>query len=232
MKKLVKRLFFRLPSSSILMFHHIGVDEKKKISSCVLSYDLFYEICNKYYMICSTVESTLHTNNRISFTFDDAFEDFYYNAFPVLKKFNIPFVLFVIEDFIGCEGYLSVEQLKEISESPLCEIGSHGKTHQLLSQLPDDELVLEIKQTKCRLADLLGVKIEKFAYSHGNADKRCLNMVRVYKNAFFADSLPLNFLTRLNRFKYPRLNITDATLEKFVNLLNRYLDNAATKCFG
>lgn len=223
LKRLLKDVFYSIPSSSILMFHHIGVPESDRISSCNLSKEVFESICKNFSDISRSVDDVLIHNGYVAFTFDDGFEDFYYNAFPILQQYRIPFVLFVVEDFIGEKGYLSKSQLKTILDSPLCEIGSHGKTHKILSKLTTEELVDEIVQSRINIESLLGCKITKMAYSHGNADTRCLKMVRVYDTAYFANSMPLNFITRLSKFKYPRLNMTDKTYAEYVRFVQKYL---------
>lgn len=222
-KRLLKSAFFRIPSSSILMFHHIGVPESERISSCNLSADVFESICKNFSQKAKSVNDVLHQNKYIAFTFDDGFEDFYNNAFPILQKYQIPFVLFVVEDFIGKKGYLSKSQLNTIIDSPLCEIGSHGKTHKILSKLSTEELVDEIIQSRVNIESMLHCKINKMAYSHGNADSRCLNMVRVYDTAYYANSMPINFITRLSKYKYPRLNITDVTYAEHIQYIKKYL---------
>lgn len=223
-KRLLKSFFLRIPSSSILMFHHVGVTESERISSCNLSKDVFESICKNFSNISRSVDDVLIHNGYVAFTFDDGFEDFYYNAFPILQQYRIPFVLFVVEDFIGEKGYLSKSQLKTILDSSLCEIGSHGKTHKILSKLTAEELVDEIVQSRINIESLLGCKINKMAYSHGNADARCLNMVQVYDTAYCAHSMPLNFITRLSKYKYPRLNMTDKTYAEHVRFVKKYIE--------
>ena len=53
--------------------------------------------------------------NYLLLTIDDAFESFYLNAWPILKKEKIPFILFVSTREVGKYGYMTWEQIKEIS---------------------------------------------------------------------------------------------------------------------
>ena len=53
-------------------------------------------------------------NKKILLTIDDAFLSFYENAWPILKKNEIPFILFVSTEPIGKRGYMTWEQIKEI----------------------------------------------------------------------------------------------------------------------
>ena len=57
-------------------------------------------------------------NKKILLTIDDAFLSFYENAWPILKKNKIPFILFVSTEPIGKKGYMSWEQTLLILVSP------------------------------------------------------------------------------------------------------------------
>lgn len=50
----------------------------------------------------------------ILITFDDGFEDNYYNAFPILKKHNVPATIFISTDFISQDGTLWFDHLSYI----------------------------------------------------------------------------------------------------------------------
>ena len=63
---------------------------------------------------------------KILLTVDDAFQSFYDNAWPYLKKNQIPFVLFVSTKPVGNNGYMNWEQIKEIERSKFGVIGHHS----------------------------------------------------------------------------------------------------------
>ena len=69
---------------------------------------------------------------KILLTIDDGFQSFYDNAWPVLKKKNIPFILFISTAYVGKNGYMNWEQIKEIEKSGLGIIGNHSHTHEYL----------------------------------------------------------------------------------------------------
>ena len=64
--------------------------------------------------------------STVVITFDDGYEDNYYFAYPVLKRYNFPATIFVIVDTIGEEGYLNFAQVKELASSEIIDIGSHA----------------------------------------------------------------------------------------------------------
>ena len=67
--------------------------------------------------------------NYLLLTIDDAFESFYLNAWPVLKKRKIPFILFVSTREVGKRGYMTWQQIKEIDSNDIVTIGNHSSSH-------------------------------------------------------------------------------------------------------
>ena len=53
---------------------------------------------------------------KLLLTIDDGFLSFYNNAWPLLKKNKIPFILFVSTREVGSSNYMSWNQIKEISK--------------------------------------------------------------------------------------------------------------------
>ena len=64
-------------------------------------------------------------NHKVLITIDDAFLSFYENAWPILKKNKIPFILFVSTEPVGKLGYMNWEQIKEVSSYDFAYIGNH-----------------------------------------------------------------------------------------------------------
>ena len=58
-------------------------------------------------------------NKKILVTIDDGFKSFYEEAWPILKKEKIPFILFISTEPVGKNGYMNWSQIKEIEKSDL-----------------------------------------------------------------------------------------------------------------
>lgn len=110
----------------------------------------------------------------VMLTFDDGYADNYTHLFPLLKKYNVPAVIFLITDKIGSEGFLTWEQIREMKDSGLVEFGSHTRSHRRLRSLPDEEIVRELVQSKQILEEKLGEPVTAFCYPFGAGgfDKR------------------------------------------------------------
>ena len=66
---------------------------------------------------------------KILITIDDAFTSFYDNAWPLLKKNKIPFILFISTEPVGKNGYMTWEQIKELEKEEFAFIGNHSHSH-------------------------------------------------------------------------------------------------------
>ena len=107
--------------------------------------------------------------NGIMITFDDGYRDNFEIAAPILFELKIPFSVFVVTDYIRNEkkGFMNPSMLRELSKNPLVTIGSHSKSHIPLTSCNQEELKIEISESKSYLEDLLGEEISMFSYPHG-----------------------------------------------------------------
>lgn len=103
----------------------------------------------------------------VALTFDDGYEDFYTDAFPVLKELGAKATLYVIADYLGNPAYVSESQLWEMADSGLVEIGSHTLTHAHLPRLSLERAKREIVDSKSKLQDIFNIKVETFSYPYG-----------------------------------------------------------------
>ncbi len=114
----------------------------------------------------------------ISITFDDGYKDFYTEAFPILKQYNIPATVFLATDFIGAfmtnsEGIalpmLEKKDIQDMLESGLVEYMPHGAHHCVFSKHSPAEIRDDVMRS-CETLEELGVAPKKttiFAYPKG-----------------------------------------------------------------
>ncbi len=102
-------------------------------------------------------------------TFDDGYTGVYDYAFKIAKKYNIPMTSFAIDDMVGKPGYYTWEQAKEMHDSGLISIYSHGYTHEKYDEENVDKLVSDTQKayqnlvTNLQDEDLLKI----FTYPYG-----------------------------------------------------------------
>lgn len=119
----------------------------------------------------------------VVFTFDDNYQGFYDNAWPILREKKIPSGMFVHTDFIGSKTgshpKMDWAALKELDVSGLVTIGGHTCSHPLdLKSLPVDEQRRELTDSKNLLESKLGHSIPFLAYPVGSADAKTLKIAK------------------------------------------------------
>ena len=117
---------------------------------------------------------TLHTpasRNLIAITFDDGYRDNLTVALPLLEKFQLPMTLFVAAGLVGCEGYLSREELREISGHPLVTIGAHGLWHRHFSRLTATDARYELVESRRLLSEISGKTVDLLAWPYGECNE-------------------------------------------------------------
>ena len=69
------------------------------------------------------------------------------------------------------EKAMTWDQIKELSQHPLCTIGGHTVSHPALNQLSDDDFRLEVRVGIEKLESVTGQKINHFAYPYGSPNE-------------------------------------------------------------
>ena len=158
----------------------------------------------------------------IAVTLDDGYEDTYTVAYPIFRKYNVPFCVYIAEGLVTGEvcpeqlrGYkmLSEKQIVELSKLPLCTIGSHTKSHMALDTLSNHEQYDEIKQCKEWLEGVVGYPVRDFAYPYGKTNKSTLGIVKDLGITRAVHAGGGDVLNRTSRMKHaiPRIVVTNET---------------------
>jgi hypothetical protein len=70
----------------------------------------------------------------ILLTFDDGTPDFYNNAWPVLKQYNMKAIEFIVSDWIGDNKYgMTTNQLQALANDSNIDLQNHTKSHKNLT---------------------------------------------------------------------------------------------------
>ena len=147
---------------------------------------------------------------EVVITFDDGHESFFTYAYPVLKKYHFPVIMFMISGKLKSEEYLSEAQVKQMfQEDPLFMIGAHTQTHPHLPEISLEEAKKEILGSKQDLEQIFGRPIFYFAYPHGEFNSELLKLVQEagYRRAFTTSFKKLKNLEE-NQYAMTRLKIT------------------------
>lgn len=137
-------------------------------------------------------DGTSLPSRAIVVTFDDGYRDNYENAYPIVKKYNIPATVFLTTGFVGTgelpaweRGHyagekplmLSWKQVREMSDSGI-SFGSHTLTHPFLTRIPRRQVLKEIHVSKDLIEQQIGKPVRTFAYPSGDFDSEVKGIVR------------------------------------------------------
>jgi peptidoglycan/xylan/chitin deacetylase (PgdA/CDA1 family) len=159
----------------------------------------------------------------ILLTIDDAFESFYLEAWPFLKKNKIPFVLFVSTEPVGQKGYMTWKQIKDIEKESFVFLGHHSHSHKYLIDKTDEEFVIDIETANKEFLNNLGYIPNLFSYPFGEYSEFMKNYIS--KNFDFAFGQHSGVID-LNKDKYelPRFPINEnyGKIKRFDSILKSY----------
>ena len=107
-------------------------------------------------------------------TFDDGLVSDYEIAFPLLAEFDQRAVFFLNTATIGKAGYLEWSKIAEMQRNGM-SFQSHSHRHVDLTVLPNLTLEAELTESKQRLEDRLGSRVDFLAAPHGVLDRRVVH---------------------------------------------------------
>jgi peptidoglycan/xylan/chitin deacetylase (PgdA/CDA1 family) len=124
-----------------------------------------------------------NTPGGVALTFDDGFDNFYTEAFPVLQALHFPATVFAVSNYCGLPNRwpsqpdIGIPPLNLMSRERLAEIGCHGisvaahtATHPRLSTLPVSQVRDELKRSKAMIEDCTGRPADALAYPYGDSN--------------------------------------------------------------
>jgi peptidoglycan/xylan/chitin deacetylase (PgdA/CDA1 family) len=183
----------------VLLYHSIHQDDGMKDVAGIRVFDTTFrkqmEMLDRWgYTTITFDDYRLFLEGKIDLpkqpiilTFDDAYEDFYTEAFPILKEFGMKAVIFVVGDStinsnIWDVEYgdnfklLSVQQILELHMADF-EIGSHTFTHPNLVSITKEKAWEEIVRSRMQLEILLNSPVKSFSYPYGKVDEAIKLMI-------------------------------------------------------
>lgn len=133
----------------------------------------------------------------MAITFDDGYRSVFDLAFPFLQRLDLPATLFVPTAFVGREGPMSWPGIDHWAVAPQAddlrcvsweqvgqlvaagwEIGSHSRTHPLLTTLQDEALDKELALSREECEAGSSSPCRAIAYPYGDVDSRVMEAAR------------------------------------------------------
>lgn len=222
-------------SNVIVEYHSVGAPGRyDNVSVSRFRRDIAY--LNERYEIVdlATAVATEADEKRVALTFDDGYANFYTDAYPVIREFDVPATLFVNAGLVGGrhpellqryradpsdltkvdnsrptvrpEDMLTEAQLRELTVDERISIGNHTKHHADLSTIDDEETLREeIIGGKEQLESMLGTTVDRFCYPYGRFSNESVSLVRTTHDLAVA-SKPGLIRPRTDRYALPRVS--------------------------
>ena len=138
--------------------------------------------------IAEIKKKSLRNAKKVCVTFDDGYRDNFELAYPLLKRLDVPFTIYVSMNFVDnksnmwwyCGQLLGMtsEQLCILATEPLCTIGAHTLSHPKLDEFDEQEQWTEIFDSKLKLEEKIGKSIYHFSYPYGAHNQISMDCVK------------------------------------------------------
>ncbi len=179
--------------ASVIMYHRFG---DSRYPSTNIKKEQFQkhisELLKPKYNVIDIDQALQAINNiklikdkSIVITVDDAYSSVYNYAWPIFKKYNLPFTLFVSTDVIDNKtpGYMSWEEIRILRDHGVT-IGSQTKSHPHMYKISKQKIIDELTISNKRFIDEIGSTPRIFAYPYGEYNLEVIDQVKL--NGFIA----------------------------------------------
>lgn len=148
-------------------------------------------------------------------TFDDGYRDFYDHALPLLDRYRVPAVLYLVTGFVGtgrttapvAGPALTWTQIEEAVATGLVTVGSHTHTHANLSHAPERHAGEEMRRSKELIEDRLRLSCRHFAYPWGVASPEADLVARRLFETTARDAWRINRRNEIDPYRLGRTPI-------------------------
>lgn len=182
----------------VLMYHHIQLQaqaEAKNQKNISVDTSFFeqqmaylkssgYTTLNADQLALALRDKQKLPAKSIVLTFDDGYDDFYTNAYPIIQKYGLIANLMIPTGLLGNVDYMRWDQLKEIVSSGLVFAYDHTWSHAALAGKPAEKVNFEVMTAKKQLEDNLGKPVDIFAYPYGSESQTVIDFLKA--NGFIA----------------------------------------------
>jgi peptidoglycan/xylan/chitin deacetylase (PgdA/CDA1 family) len=153
-------------------------------------------------------------------TFDDGYADFAREAWPILRRYDVPATVFVTTGWIADAGHhaagtpldrmMNWAQVRELAAAGI-EIGAHSHSHHELDQLDDATLFRELVDSRAMLEEGIGATVRALAYPYGYSSMRVRFAARAAGYSCAAAVRNVRATPSDDLFMLPRLTICRGT---------------------
>lgn len=213
----------------VLIYHHIQpLNIAKKLGHAQLTTsDTFFEQHLKYlkehgytFLTVKQLVEAINSHQTlpaksIVITIDDAYNDAYDYAYPLLKKYGAVASLFVPTGLVGNPGYLNWSQVTEMNQSGVLPAFDHTWSHYSLPSGKTDKDSSEISVAQTQLEEHLGSVPKILAYPYGSYTSQTIAILKNLGVLAAFTTRPGLWQCKGNIYSLPRLHAGNAPLSAY-----------------
>lgn len=168
----------------VLQYHHVSDSTPPATSTSVSLFEAQLEMIADLRLevvpLLSGTRKVLERSNdenAVALTFDDAYESVYSTAAAMMAARGYPYTVFVNTNAVGRPGYMTWDQLKELSGREGVTIANHSTDHGHLARKPGESenqwrkrVRTSLDGAQQALQQHLGIGTPMFAYPYGEFD--------------------------------------------------------------
>lgn len=169
----------------VLLYHRIGytngyltVTPEKFAADMQVLADYGYRTINLPLFERFLIDGNVELPERpLLITFDDGYGDNYEYAFPILQKYHMSAVFYIIAGLLGQQDRMSADNIRAMAGGGM-QFGSHTMTHRALGELPESEIRDELQTSKNILENVLNSDVRTIAYPRGSYNEETLRIAK------------------------------------------------------
>ena len=221
----------------VLMYHHVGdpppgademrlrltVDNSSFAAQLQLLADRGYETITLGDVAAALAGGSLPPK-PVLLTFDDGYADSFDIALPLLQRYGMTGVFFIVSGLVGTDGYMTWERVQTLAGAGM-EVEAHSRWHTDLTKASAGGLDEEVAGSKRDLEERLGVGVRFFCYPSGTYNDAVIAALAAAGYTGAVTTTP-GFAGRTTTlFEIPRQRVSGGlSLGEFARLLGETLD--------
>lgn len=172
-------------SCVVLLYHHFSDSTPKSTSISPKLFEQHLQYLQENDFKVLKLETMLQRLDKdlpdkcVVLTADDAYKSIAKNAYPLLKKYQMPLAVFVSTDALDkkYKAIMSWQQMGDIQGDNI-QFYNHSSSHTHLLDLEATQVIGEIQNAQNRLNKMLGVQAKIFAYPYGETSFSIIEQVQ------------------------------------------------------
>lgn len=189
---------------TIVAFHRVNdVMEADALTCSAAKFEAFCKFFRKHFRVVSMAQQVAafrtgeDMGGTLSITFDDGYLDNFQVAAPILKKLGLPATFFITTGFVDSAnvpnwdkhlptqpGWMTWEHVRALAAQGF-DIGCHTDTHINMAETDPQRIREELRISKQKLQQELGLAVELFAYPFGGRDQISESSIELVREAGF-----------------------------------------------